>query len=91
MNGVKVEQPVEVDSNGHAYITLDRPKEDDKIVAAYDGGDEYGLSSSSSPSLTYTVEEGQKTNGDNKGRPWYFWLILTLIVLLLAYIGSFFD
>ncbi len=83
VNGVKVGQPVEVDSNGHACITLDRPKEDDKVTAAYDGGDEYGLSSSSSPNLIYTAREEQETNGDDKGKPWYFWLILILIALFL--------
>ena len=83
VNGVKVGQPVEVDSNGHACITLDRPKEDDNVTAAYDGGDEYGLSSSSSPNLIYTVDKGQEASGDNKGRPWYIWLIITLLVLLL--------
>jgi FtsP/CotA-like multicopper oxidase with cupredoxin domain len=84
VNGTKVGQPVDVDSNGHACITLDRPKEDDNVTAAYDGGDEYGLSSSSSTNLIYTAREELEKNGDDKGRPWYFWLILILIVLFLV-------
>ncbi len=82
VNGTKIGQAVEIDSNGHACITLDRPKEGDKITATYDGGDEDGLSSSSSPTLTYDVEEGQNTNDNNEGIPWYCWVILTLLVLL---------
>ncbi len=86
VNGDDVGQPIAVDSNGHASITLDNPMVGDNLGAAYDGGDEGGLSSSHSPGITlaHFAEVKPESGGGDKKCCWYFWLILLLIFLLLA-------
>ncbi|MHC9511967.1 multicopper oxidase domain-containing protein [Kangiella sp. M94] len=89
VNGIAVGQPVAVDSDGQATITLDDAKEGDQIEATYDGGDEGSLSSSNSPSLTISRLPMENINGGNKKWPWYFWLIMLLIILLLLALITF--
>ncbi len=85
VNDVAVGSPVSVDSKGHASITLDDPKEGDEIAAAYDDDDEYGLSSSHSPTLTFTpvAKDDPGPVGGEYRWPWYVWLVLILAFLML--------
>jgi len=83
VNGIEVGPAIAVDANGHASITLDNPKEGDSVGASYDGGDQDGLSSSSSPTLTLPSIDEKQPDGDHKNWAWYFWLILIIILFLI--------
>lgn len=85
VNGVEVGPAVAVDVNGHASIILDNPKEGDSVGASYADGDEDGLSSSSSPTITLpSIDEKQpKPDRVDKSWPRYFWLILIIILLFI--------